>query len=116
MIDHGPGIAPEAAPHVFERFWRSDPGRVRAQGGAGLGLSIVAAVADAHGGRVLLTETPGGGATFIVDLPTEPRQGPELWGGKETVRDVVASNGASVPDRESLSNGTASQMPEMPLP
>ncbi len=48
VVDHGPGIASDAAPHVFERFWRSDPGRVRSEGGAGLGLSIVAAIADAH--------------------------------------------------------------------
>ncbi len=83
VVDHGPGIAADAASHVFERFWRSDPGRVRAQGGAGLGLSIVAAIADAHGGRVVLTETPGGGATFIVELPSEPPpgSGAALWGG-----------------------------------
>ncbi len=72
VVDHGPGIPPESTEHIFERFWRSDPARVRAHGGAGLGLSIVSAIADAHGGRVSVAETPGGGATFAVDLPAEP--------------------------------------------
>jgi len=78
VADHGPGIPAEIAPHVFERFWRSDPARVHAQGGVGLGLSIVSAIADAHGGRVWLVETPGGGATFNVELPIEsgPEAGP----------------------------------------
>jgi len=80
VVDHGPGIAPDAAAHVFERFWRADAGRVRSQGGAGLGLSIVAAVADAHGGRVLLSETPGGGASFSVEVPLEPRPERAIWG------------------------------------
>ena len=80
VVDHGAGIAPDAAAHVFERFWRSDPARVRAHGGAGLGLSIVAAIADAHGGHVLLTETPGGGATFTVELPTQPEPESSPWG------------------------------------
>ena len=74
VVDHGPGIPPETAPHVFERFWRSDPARVRAQGGAGLGLSIVAAIADAHGGRVSFTQTPGGGATFASTFRPNPTQ------------------------------------------
>jgi two-component system OmpR family sensor kinase len=87
VIDHGPGITQDAAVHVFERFWRSDPARVRAQGGAGLGLSIVASIADAHGGRVSLTETPGGGATFIVELPIVPGPEPKPWGVEQ------ASNG-----------------------
>ena len=112
VVDHGPGIAPEAAPHVFERFWRSDPGRVRAHGGAGLGLSIVAAVADAHGGRVLLTETPGGGATFTVELPAEPPHGPKRWGGKDIVPDVTTSNGTSVDDVESPGDGASSEIPD----
>ncbi len=69
VIDHGPGIAPEDMDHVFERFWRADQSRQRAKGGTGLGLSIVAAVVAAHGGQVAVRETPGGGATFVVELP-----------------------------------------------
>ena len=68
--DHGPGLSPEHAVKVFERFYRVDSSRARSQGGgSGLGLSIVTAVAAAHGGRVGVAPTPGGGATFRVELP-----------------------------------------------
>jgi two-component system OmpR family sensor kinase len=68
--DHGPGVPPEQAPRVFERFYRTDASRQRALGGgAGLGLSIVAAVVAAHGGTADVRPTPGGGATFAVRLP-----------------------------------------------
>ncbi|HEY0561302.1 MAG TPA: ATP-binding protein [Frankiaceae bacterium] len=74
VSDAGPGLAPDVAERVFERFYRVDPSRTRAQGvtkggGSGLGLSIVAAVVAAHGGRVDLETTPGEGATFRVSLP-----------------------------------------------
>jgi two-component system OmpR family sensor kinase len=75
VIDHGPGIAAENVPHVFERFWRADQSRQRSRGGTGLGLSIVAAVVAAHGGQVAIRQTPGGGATFVVELPTAPPEG-----------------------------------------
>lgn len=68
--DHGPGLPPEHAAKVFERFYRVDASRARTQGGgSGLGLSIVTAVVTAHGGRVGVAPTPGGGATFRVELP-----------------------------------------------
>ena len=57
------------ASRVFERFWRSDPSRTRASGGAGLGLAIVAAIADAHGGRAEVQSAAGRGSTFRVHLP-----------------------------------------------
>ncbi len=69
VIDHGPGIAPEHAHRIFERFHRSDPGKSRDQGGSGLGLSIAAAVIAAHGGRIRVEPTPDGGATFRIELP-----------------------------------------------
>jgi two-component system OmpR family sensor kinase len=69
VVDHGPGLKPDDAGRVFEPFYRADPSRSRDSGGAGLGLSIVAAVVDAHGGSVKVSETPGGGATFEVELP-----------------------------------------------
>ncbi len=69
VIDHGPGIAIEEREQIFERFYRSDPSRTRSHGGSGLGLSIVTALATAHGGSVSAEETPGGGATIIVSLP-----------------------------------------------
>ena len=68
--DHGPGLPPEHAAKIFERFYRIDASRARSQGGGtGLGLSIVTAVVTAHGGRVGVAPTPGGGATFRVELP-----------------------------------------------
>jgi two-component system OmpR family sensor kinase len=68
--DHGHGIGPEQARKVFERFFRADASRQRGKGGgSGLGLAIVAAIVTAHDGRVGLSETAGGGATFVVRLP-----------------------------------------------
>lgn len=71
--DHGPGIDPDQVSRVFERFFRADPSRQRGRGGGtGLGLAIVAAIVAAHDGRVGVTRTPGGGATFVVELPGGP--------------------------------------------
>jgi two-component system OmpR family sensor kinase len=67
--DHGPGLPTSDAEALFERFWRSEGGRERGKGGAGLGLAIVAAIVDAHGGRVRAGNAPDGGATFVVTLP-----------------------------------------------
>jgi two-component system OmpR family sensor kinase len=67
--DRGPGLSAEDAERVFERFYRADPSRARASGGVGLGLAIVAAVAEAHGGSVSLRSEPGEGATFRIALP-----------------------------------------------
>jgi two-component system OmpR family sensor kinase len=67
--DEGPGMEPEQVERVFERFYRADPSRARTSGGVGLGLSIVAAVAEAHGGSVSARSEPGCGATFRIELP-----------------------------------------------
>jgi two-component system OmpR family sensor kinase len=69
VADQGPGLTPEHAARVFERFFRADPSRARASGGSGLGLSIVAAVAEAHGGAAEVDSAPGAGATFRIALP-----------------------------------------------
>jgi two-component system OmpR family sensor kinase len=69
VADEGPGMPSDDTSRVFERFWRSDPSRTRASGGAGLGLAIVAAIADAHGGHAEVLSTPGMGSTFRVHLP-----------------------------------------------
>ncbi len=70
VSDTGPGLTEEDAQHVFERFYRGDQSRHRGSGGGnGLGLSIVAALVEAHGGRVGVESTPGEGATFWVRLP-----------------------------------------------
>jgi two-component system OmpR family sensor kinase len=67
--DHGPGLPAGGPEAVFERFWRSSPSRGRDDGGAGLGLAIVAALVSANGGRVEAANAPGGGALFTVRLP-----------------------------------------------
>jgi len=68
VADDGPGMAPEVAERVFERFYRADPARSRDQGGSGLGLAIVAAVVAAHEGTVTVTSDPASGSTFRVEL------------------------------------------------
>jgi len=69
--DSGEGIAAEHLPHVFDRFYRGDPARSRATGGAGLGLAIVRAIVEAHGGQVSAASDgiPGHGSAFTVRLP-----------------------------------------------
>ena len=68
--DHGPGLPTDHPEHLFERFWRAEGGRERGRGGAGLGLAIVAAIVDGHGGEVSAGNAPDGGARFVVTLPT----------------------------------------------
>jgi two-component system OmpR family sensor kinase len=70
VADEGPGLTEEQATHAFERFYRGDPARSHDGGSSGLGLSIVAAIAQAHGGAVELVSS-GPGATFRVVLPVE---------------------------------------------
>ena len=69
VADDGPGIPPPDRARVFERFWRADPGRGRSKGGAGLGLSIVASLVEAHGGSIDIGGETGNGTTFTVRLP-----------------------------------------------
>jgi two-component system OmpR family sensor kinase len=69
--DHGPGLPDIDPAALFERFWRAEGGRERGKGGAGLGLAIVAGIVDAHGGRVSASNAPGGGASFVVELPQQ---------------------------------------------
>ena len=67
--DHGPGLPGGDPAALFERFWRAEGGRERGKGGAGLGLAIVAAIVDGHGGTVSAADAEGGGAVFSVVLP-----------------------------------------------
>ena len=69
VSDTGVGITPDAAPHIFERFYRADKARSREGGGFGLGLSIVKWIAESHHGGVELTSLPKAGSTFTVTLP-----------------------------------------------
>jgi two-component system, OmpR family, sensor kinase len=89
VVDHGPGVAAGLAEAVFDRFHRVDPSRPRAEepaldgpgrvAGTGLGLAIVRAIVEAHGGRVTLAGTEGGGATLVVTLALLVPPGDPNW-------------------------------------
>jgi len=68
--DDGPGMAPDVAARVFERFYRADPMRTRHRGGSGLGLSIAEAITVAHHGTIDVDSAHGRGTTFTVSLPS----------------------------------------------
>lgn len=75
VSDEGKGIAASDLEKVFERFYRSDSGRSRDEGGSGLGLSIVKSIVEAHGGSVVARSEKGSGATFTVRLPAAAEAG-----------------------------------------
>jgi two-component system OmpR family sensor kinase len=72
VIDHGPGLTPEQADRVFERFYRADQARTRSTGGSGLGLAIVDALVTAQGGIASVDTVAGQGARFRIALPLAP--------------------------------------------
>lgn len=120
--DHGTGIDPALAGKVFERFYRLDPARGReGRSSTGLGLAIVAAIVDAHEGRVGVAPTPGGGASFVVDLPradlpaddaddpedNDDPDDPELSEGPEEPEEPDESGGTDASNGPSDSDGPA---------
>jgi signal transduction histidine kinase len=68
VADTGEGITPADLPHIFERFWRGDPARLRT-GGIGLGLSVAQSLVEAQGGRIWAESEPGRGSAFHFTLP-----------------------------------------------
>jgi signal transduction histidine kinase len=102
VADSGVGIPPENLPHIFDRFYRVDKSRTRAQGGSGLGLSIAKWIAQAHGGAIRAESEVGVGTTFTVTLPvyTSLAQPAELSeaedGEKEKTRPGLRAFGASL--------------------
>lgn len=69
VLDQGPGIAEDDLQRIFDRFYRAEPSRERAKGGAGLGLAIVRAIIERHAGRIEAANRPEGGTAFTVYLP-----------------------------------------------
>lgn len=74
ILDNGAGIAPEALPYIFERFYRADQSRSSATGGSGLGLAITKQIIEAHGGRVEADSITGQGTKITLVLPVEERE------------------------------------------
>jgi two-component system OmpR family sensor kinase len=93
--DHGPGVTPEQAARIFERFYRADSSRNRGSGGSGLGMAIVAAIVGAHHGHVETATTPGGGLTVAVTLPHDGRGDGAQAGGGGTPAAGEAPGGAT---------------------
>jgi signal transduction histidine kinase len=80
VVDHGVGIPEAERERIFERFYRASNAQDVTDTGLGLGLYICRRIVDEHDGRIRHTETPGGGSTFVIDLPLEP--------GSATVQDA----------------------------
>lgn len=90
VVDHGPGVPPADRGKLFTRFARAEKGAVK---GTGLGLAIVKRIAHAHGGRVAIEDTPGGGATFVLELPA---------GDPDRARAYATPQGSSAPNPAKL--------------
>ncbi len=69
VVDRGPGLKPDDAQRIFDRFYRADKGRARATGGSGLGLPIVQQIVQAHRGTARVETAPGEGCTFLLEIP-----------------------------------------------
>ena len=69
VVDRGPGLKPEDAQRIFDRFYRADKSRARSSGGSGLGLPIVQQIVEAHNGTARVETSPGKGCTFILEIP-----------------------------------------------
>jgi signal transduction histidine kinase len=77
VIDSGVGIDANELPHIFERFYRGSRANEARGSGSGLGLAIVRSVVEMHGGRIMVESRVGGGSTFTVTLPADPRMSPD---------------------------------------
>jgi two-component system, OmpR family, sensor kinase len=89
VADEGPGVPKEEAERIFERFYRTDRSRSRAQGGVGLGLAIAHSLVVAHGGRLEYRPRPGGGAVFRAALPSPAStHAAAVVDGRESIADI----------------------------
>lgn len=112
IVDHGEGIPEQVREKIFGRFWRADSSRNRETGGSGLGLAIVKSIVEAHRGTVSVHETPGGGATFRVDLPAAQRLPLPAEGSAGAEAGSGAGAGAGAGAQEG--SGAQSQDPDAP--
>ena len=78
ISDQGLGMPKKAIKHIFDRFYRVDKARSRAQGGSGLGLAISKEIVEAFGGHIWVDSVEGKGSTFYISLPNEPVE-EDLW-------------------------------------
>jgi two-component system sensor histidine kinase KdpD len=112
--DQGPGVPPEAREAIFEPFARLPGSRSAADAGSGLGLAIARRIAELHGGTLIATEAPGGGARFVLSLPSGRSAGPATGA---TGAGVGRGTGAPADDRpaarapDDTGGGSAIQVP-----
>jgi two-component system sensor histidine kinase BaeS len=98
VIDTGVGIDSSELPKIFDRFYRGSRASEARSSGSGLGLAIVRSVVEMHAGRVMVESRVGGGSTFTVTLPTDPRAGSDggaTGGGSSTTSVPAAPAGAA---------------------
>jgi signal transduction histidine kinase len=96
VTDTGVGIPSENLPHIFDRFYRVDKSRARAQGGSGLGLSIAKWIAQAHGGTIRVSSEVGEGTTFTVTLPVYSQSADSAVEDHENTRSGLRTLGANL--------------------
>ena len=89
--DHGPGVAEDEQPLIFERFYQVGPGRTRQRGGSGLGLAIARSIVEAHKGTIGVTSEPGQGTTMTISLPLTP------GAVSQARRQIKSAGGAGAP-------------------
>ncbi|MDO5024965.1 MAG: MtrAB system histidine kinase MtrB [Trueperella sp.] len=120
VIDHGVGLSPDQAAHVFDRFWRADASRVRKSGGTGLGLTIAKEDALLHGGTLAAIGELGLGSCFLLTLPKvvgEPYQPPlelELPTVENTPSDPAVASAASTEGEAALAAASAADTADSP--
>ena len=107
--DSGPGIAPEALPHIFERFYRGQASRTGR--GAGLGLAIAKELVEAQGGTITVESQLGQGSRFTISLPVAPPDQPALSGNRKCQRSSHTADGATVHEKVMLSGLTSQRSP-----